>query len=54
MVNQKFEELKKAKTQAGGRQFIGDADAIPSDQEVPSGWRMLKDEEDFYGHITWE
>jgi len=53
-VAQKFEALKKAKQQSGGKQFMGDAEIVPSDGELPSGWDVLADEDCFDGHPTWE
>ena len=51
-VAQKFEALKKAKQQSGGKQFMGDAEIVPSDGELPSGWDVLADEDCFDGHPT--
>ena len=52
VVDKKFEELKKAKQESGGKQFIGDTDIVPS--ELPSGWDVLAKEDSFDRNTTWE
>ena len=54
VIDQNFEELKKAKQEGSGRQFIGDAEIVPSNEDLPHWGDVLIDEEPFDGHSTWE